>query len=198
MLAGSVNQGLAGAVKTNPINPQDFLSKAGVTSLPQATPANRINIPGMIEQPKSTPSGTEIVGKVEMMPDLIPIPDDLRKFVPEEAWPSASGPDLIPTATPDGGNPTAIPNWEPAKPTLTAGVQLHTIEDIWNSLEEIKSLLRSKYKSKSKSKKSTKKRYKYEGIKIPVRSSTTNSYSEMVPGSGDTKTTTPGTSAQDS
>ena len=179
MLAGQTNQGLAGAVKANPINPHEFLAKAGVTPPKQTVTANQIKIPGMIEQPKSTPSGTEIVGKVETMPDLIPIPDDLKKFIPTEIQ--------------DGGDPTKVPGWKPTAPTISASAGSPvTLELVYNELRKLTLMVDQIAVVQYQRLKKPKSKYKFKKKSINETNST------MVTRPGNPETTTPGTSAQNS
>lgn len=87
-MAGQVTRDLDGAVtkNTNKIDPHKFIAGLGV-QYPQAgfqrtgptqTPLTRV--PGMVQETKLTPAGSEIIGKVDALPELIPIPEHEHKY----------------------------------------------------------------------------------------------------------------------
>lgn len=153
-LAGQVNRDLQDVPNRAPINPKEFLRAAGVPmNTPPPTPVR--TYPGMIEPPKSTPAGSEIIGVETPTPNLIPIPDDLKKFV-EDA------PEISPELP-----PMPVVQAQPAtQPTVQTAIQpellrqgIEYVKDIQERLDRIEQFMlkRDKYWSKSKNNKSKKK-----------------------------------------
>lgn len=120
-LAGLVTKDLTGAVSknTNKIDPHRFIQSLGV-EYPQAGVRQRMptqfpqtSVPGMIEQSRLTPQDPQIVGKAQIMPDLIPIPEGLEKYVEEYTHIP------VPRANGEQTDPQQVPVPEPEQQIIT-------------------------------------------------------------------------------
>lgn len=183
-LAGQVNRDLKEVPNHKPINPHEFLQKAGVPmNRPNPVPAR--NYPGMIDAPKSTPMGSEILETTADMPALIPMPEDLKKFVADVPEISAEVPqanigvpaaEVLPVSAPPSGKMINLQD---------------AILDIQQRVTRIEKLLESSVKP-TKYKKPFKNSYQRIKAKKLLNESNTSSVS----GSNYTETTTPGDAPQ--
>jgi hypothetical protein len=169
-LAGQVNRDLQDVPNRAPINPQEFLRKAGVpVNTPQPTPAR--NYPGMIEAPKSTPAGSEVIGVEVPAPNLIPIPDDLKKFVEDIPEVAPTAPPVAPTQPePEPWTRSTLSQSAPPSDKVSLS---DVITDIQQRLDRIEQFMlkRDKYWSKSRNNKSKKKSTKNETNSAPFSGS---------------------------
>ncbi len=137
MLAGSLNKDLEGTVGHKRIDASTIMrnigptpKEAGVMDWSKRKEAsNNLKIPGLIENPRSTPTGSEIIGTSTELPDLIPIPPELEKYAKEyikeiHSIPEKSEPQLIIEPAP-----------YPVKQTLSP------IQQILDDLKKIKDFL---------------------------------------------------------
>jgi len=90
-LAGSLNKELDGAVGHKKIESAALIKsfgpeplQAGIISWSDRHKTQApIKIPGFLEEPRSTPTGSDVIGLSNEMPELIPIPADLEKYAKE-------------------------------------------------------------------------------------------------------------------
>lgn len=181
-LAGQVNRELQEVPNRKPINPQEFLQKAGIP-MNRPTPMPVRSYPGMIEAPKSTPMGSEILSTTTDMPTLIEMPDDLKKYV--EGDPQLDPNVVVPTIT----APTPIVSAEqfvlqPVEKTNPYEIML----DMQQRLERIEQLLLKGDKYKKSNKLNS---YQRRKLKKLNESNTT-----PITGSSSPETTTPGDAPQ--
>lgn len=155
-LAGQIHSGLAGTVGNTKINPKEVLSKMGIDvneanrrfgPQQRTVPVSNVKIPGMIEAPRNTPQGSEIAGVSTVMPELIPIPDDLKQFAEEYIKETTQQPQPAPMPEPPPQDPGILVITEPA-PVPIESVNL--LDKIFERLDNIEKMLSSNVKTKTK------------------------------------------------
>jgi hypothetical protein len=166
-LAGQTNRDLQGAVNPGAIQPREFLAKLGVGEHKPIRPVG--NYEGMIEAPKATPAGTEIIGTTNVMPDLIELPDDLKKYVTEE--PNIPGQTNTPSPL-HTVNPLTSNSPTPQAMIVDILARVERIEQFILSRDKYWSKTKHKLKNKVKRKFNMKKIAPHTGV-IPIYETTT-------------------------